>query len=511
VEYYEDPTDNVILVGGQDNAEVNMRPPRQTLRGLFGIAAMSGLMVGVLVSGAPMAKAATSPPAPVVSSVSPSSGIPGDATLVMISGANFTGATAVTFGSDAAPEFEVDSSTLIRVSSPPGMTGTVDVTVTTPAGTSATSPMDKFTFGPTSSPPVVTSLSPSSVGPTDSVLVTIEGSNFIGTTAVHWGSISIPATQFTVDSSTEIAVGNPTAPVGTVVDVTVTTAAGTSAASSADQFTYTPAPPPGPPTSGYWEVASDGGIFSFGTAPFLGSMGGKHLNAPVVGMAYDQSGGDLGVGGLPPRVGYWEVASDGGIFSFGDAPFYGSMGGIHLNSPIVGMALDAATGGYWEVAADGGVFSFNAPFLGSLGGTHLSSPIVGMAESNNGGYWLATADGAVYAFGAAPALSPSFGSATSPSTPVVGITADPVEDGYWLVTTDGSVLAFGGAEGSTTGGLPLNKPIVGMATYGEDYWEVGADGGIFGTPFYGSMGGVHLNAPVVGMAATPQPLRTGPD
>ena len=52
--------------------------------------------------------------------------------------------------------------------------------------------------------------------------------------------------------------------------------------------------------------------------------------------------------------GYWLVASDGGIFAFGDAQFYGSTGSIHLNKPIVGMAATADGGGYWLVASDGG-------------------------------------------------------------------------------------------------------------------------------------------------------------
>jgi len=82
-----------------------------------------------------------------------------------------------------------------------------------------------------------------------------------------------------------------------------------------------------PVTNGYQEVASDGGIFSFGDAQFHGSMGGQALNSPMVGMAATPTGG-----------GYWEVASDGGIFSFGDAGFRGSMGGQALNSPIVGIA-----------------------------------------------------------------------------------------------------------------------------------------------------------------------------
>jgi hypothetical protein len=78
------------------------------------------------------------------------------------------------------------------------------------------------------------------------------------------------------------------------------------------------------------------------------------LNQPVNGMAPTADGG-----------GYWFVASDGGIFAFGDAQFHGSMGGTHLNAPVTGMAADAGTGGYWLVGADGGIFSFLAPFYGA--------------------------------------------------------------------------------------------------------------------------------------------------
>ena len=122
-------------------------------------------------------------------------------------------------------------------------------------------------------------------------------------------------------------------------------------------------------------MASDGGIFSFGDAAFHGSMGGTPLNAPIVGMA-----------ATPDGAGYWEVASDGGIFSFGDAAFHGSMGGTPLNAPIVGMAATPDGGGYWEVASDGGIFSFgDAAFHGSMGGTPLNAPIVGMAATPGGG------------------------------------------------------------------------------------------------------------------------------
>jgi hypothetical protein len=74
-------------------------------------------------------------------------------------------------------------------------------------------------------------------------------------------------------------------------------------------------------------VASDGGIFGFGDATFFGSQGGSPINQPVVGMA-----------ATPDGNGYWLVASDGGIFAFGDATFYGSMGGSPLNQPVIGIA-----------------------------------------------------------------------------------------------------------------------------------------------------------------------------
>ncbi len=72
------------------------------------------------------------------------------------------------------------------------------------------------------------------------------------------------------------------------------------------------------------------------------------------------------------------MAADGGLFAF-TSPFVGSMGGKILNRPVVGMNVDPATGGYWEVASDGGIFAFTAPFLGSMGGAELDRPIVAMA------------------------------------------------------------------------------------------------------------------------------------
>jgi hypothetical protein len=144
------------------------------------------------------------------------------------------------------------------------------------------------------------------------------------------------------------------------------------------------------PGGGYYFVATDGGIFSFG-APFFGSMGGHPLNEPMVGMA-----------ATPTGKGYWTVATDGGIFAFGDAGFYGSMGGRPLNKPIVAMAATPTGKGYWLVASDGGIFAFgDAAFLGSMGAVALNRPVVGMATPPDGlGYWLVASDGGIFAYDA---------------------------------------------------------------------------------------------------------------
>jgi hypothetical protein len=193
---------------------------------------------------------------------------------------------------------------------------------------------------------------------------------------------------------------------------------------------------------GYQLVASDGGVFSYGDAGFYGSAGGTPLNKPVVGMAPTPDGG-----------GYWLVASDGGVFSYGDAAFFGSAGGTPLNQPIVGMTPTSDGGGYWLVASDGGVFSYgDAAFFGSAGGTPLNKPVVGMAATpDGGGYWLVASDGGVFSYGDA-AFFGSAGGLTL-NEPVVGMAARTDGGGYWLVASDGGVFNYGDASfwGSAAG------------------------------------------------------------
>ena len=183
-----------------------------------------------------------------------------------------------------------------------------------------------------------------------------------------------------------------------------------------DVFATSPVPitvalPPIPPESlGYWLVGADGGIFPFGSAGGYGSTGGIHLNSPIVGIA---PGAD--------SAGYWLVASDGGVFPFGAAPGYGSTGGIRLNRPIVGMAATPDGRGYWLVASDGGIFPFgDAPGYGSTGNIRLNKPIVGMATTRDGnGYWLDASDGGIFPFGDAPGYG-SLGKVHL-NTPIVGM------------------------------------------------------------------------------------------
>jgi hypothetical protein len=191
-----------------------------------------------------------------------------------------------------------------------------------------------------------------------------------------------------------------------------------------------------PGGNGYWLVASDGGIFSYGNAAFHGSTGGIHLNRPIVGMA-----------STPDGKGYWLVATDGGIFSFGDASFHGSTGAIQLNKAIVGMAATPDGQGYWLVASDGGIFSFgDAGYFGSTGALHLNQPIAGMAPTPDGkGYWLVAADGGIFTFGDAG----YYGSTGGTGVTALGMVIDPANGGYFIVESNGSAVFFGPATTTT--------------------------------------------------------------
>jgi hypothetical protein len=257
----------------------------------------------------------------------------------------------------------------------------------------------------------------------------------------------------------------------------------------------------------------------------------------------------VGMAPTPDGGGYWMAQADGGVYSFGDAHFYGSLPGLHIvpSSPIVGIASAPDGGGYWLVGADGGVFTFgDAHFYGSLPATHINpfSPIVGIGVTHDGGgYWLLGADGGVFSFGDAPycTVKVPTDAVAHPSEYIVGggysavgVAPDPGSLGYDEIDSRGAGFALPPAGEpcdpnlsqdfgylSLPGNVPLDPAaqISGLATAvnGQRVWLVGIDGGVFtpvdnttqGTtapsPFYGSLPGIGVTpvAPIVGIAATP--------
>ena len=288
--------------------------------------------------------------------------------------------------------------------------------------------------------------------------------------------------------------------------------------SATDDFTVTggpatqttPPPPstpppvaPPPPSYGYWLVGSDGGIFTFGSAQFYGSTGSIRLQRPVVGISPTADKG-----------GYWLVASDGGIFAFGDAGYSGSIPGDglspagsglphSLNAPIVAMVPSSNGGGYFMVASDGGVFAFgDARFAGScpgMGGCSGAAVSV-VPDASGNGYWLVTQTGNVYAFGDAR----FYGAPGNQGSPVTSAARTADGGGYWVLLADGAVYAYGdavprGGPVGSVGGFDPASTIFSDAD-GGGYWVASADGAVFpygNAPNDGSMAGSHLNGSII--------------
>ena len=267
--------------------------------------------------------------------------------------------------------------------------------------------------------------------------------------------------------------------------------------------TSTPSPVPAA-NDGYWLVGSDGGIFTFGSAQFYGSTGNLRLQRPVVGITPASN-----------DEGYWLVASDGGIFTFGNLNFYGSIPGLgiapagsglshSLNAPIVGMVPSADGDGYFMVAADGGVFAFgDAKFEGScpgiVGGCSGAAVAV-VPDASGNGYWLVTATGHVYAFGDAV----YHGAPGPQAVPVTAAVRTIDGGGYWLLFSNGVVAPYGDAAnlGGPVGSVNGVDPATAIFTTsdGDGYWVTTATGSVFtqgDAPFDGSMSGVHLNGSIV--------------
>lgn len=180
----------------------------------------------------------TQPPAvPTITSVSPSGGPLGGGTSVTISGTEFNYVSGVRFGSTAATSYTVNSASQITATSPAGSAGTVDITVTNSAGTSATSASDRFTY---SSAPVVSAISPATGYVNNITNITISGTGFTGLNQVYYNANASDATIFGSDT-TVYAIINNFGSAG-AYDIIVQTTGGNSATSAADRITIYPAP-----------------------------------------------------------------------------------------------------------------------------------------------------------------------------------------------------------------------------------------------------------------------------
>jgi hypothetical protein len=213
---------------------------------------------------------------PTVTGISPNSGPPDGGVTVVITGTGFTDVIGVAFGQQDAAGFSVDSDTQISAASPiANLSGAVDVTVTTGAGTSATGNADQFTFVTDAAPPSVTGLSPTS-GPTEGgTQVTITGSGFTAASSVAFGAAS--PVSLSVDSDTQITTLSPTSDGSGAVAVTVTTSGGTSTTDSTTQFSYAPPPtvtaidPTTGPSAGGTQVTISGSGFTGTSGVTFGS------------------------------------------------------------------------------------------------------------------------------------------------------------------------------------------------------------------------------------------------
>ncbi len=229
---------------------------------------------------------------PTVTSISPGTGTGSGGTSITINGSGFSNVTGVKFGTTAATSYSVVSNSQITAISPSHNPGTIDVTVVTTGGTSATSSADQFVFTTPVLVPQVTSLVTTSGTTAGGTQVTIQGVNYTNITGVYFGSLA--AASYVVNSSTSITAVTAAEAAGSV-DVTVQNTAGTSMTSANDKFAFqSPAPvvtglsATTGSTAGGTPVTITGSNFMGVTQVYFGSLAATSyvLNSPTSITAY---------------------------------------------------------------------------------------------------------------------------------------------------------------------------------------------------------------------------------
>ncbi|MGA2122555.1 MAG: IPT/TIG domain-containing protein [Methanoregula sp.] len=359
---------------------------------------------------------------PTVTSISPTAGPLTAGTTVTIAGTGLSGPTAVKFGSTAGTIL-TNSSTSITVTAPSGTAGIVDVTVTTPGGTSATGSGDKYTY---TALPVVTSISPVAGPLTAGTRVTITGTGLAGPTAVKFGST---AGTILTNSSTSITATAPAGAAGTV-DVTITTLGGTSATSASDKFTYVAlpvvsriSPAAGPLTAGT-TVTITGTGFTGAVAVNFGSTAATHVS--VVSATSVTATAPAGAAGTVDVT--VTTAGSTSVTSASDQYTYEAVPTVSSISPTAGPL----TAGTTVTIAGTGLSGPTAVKFGSTAGTILTNSstsitvtapagtagVVNVTVTTPGGT-SATGSGNKYTYTALPVvsrISPAVGPLTAGTT-----------------------------------------------------------------------------------------------
>jgi len=257
----------------------------------------------------------------------------------------------------------------------------------------------------------------------------------------------------------------------------------------------TPPTPPGAGRSGYWMVAANGHVYSFGDAADLGNASDS---LPPDVMAVD-------IEPTPSDNGYWIVDSRGDVYGFGDAHNLGNVNASRLlaGEQVTSLSATPSGAGYWIFTSRGRVFAFgDAPVLGDMSQTKLNGPVLGSVATPSGkGYYMVAGDGGIFSFGDARFHGSMGGSKLN--RPVMGMAPALDGSGYWLVASDGGVFAFDVPFHGSAGNLHLNKPISGMVPGAAGYMMVAQDGGIFSygnVAFHGSLGSNPPASPVVSVA-----------
>jgi hypothetical protein len=242
---------------------------------------------------------------------------------------------------------------------------------------------------------------------------------------------------------------------------------------------------------GYWMLGADGGVYTFGDARYFGSPSQNHTFTCDVN---NPDGCDYPVSMAPTGDGYEIITTQGHLYPYGNAPTFGHFPAPNaLPGPIVFLDSTGSGQGLWAIDSTGCVYTVgDAHFFGDMCGRHLNAPIVyAWITPDEQGYWLLGGDGGVFTFGDAGFFGSTGG--LKLNAPVAAITATPDGRGYWLVARDGGVFAFGdagffGSAASTNLQAPMARVLA--SSDGQGYLLIGEDGGVFtfgDAPFFGSL------------------------